>query len=208
VPTFSGRRFRVAILMLAAYIHRSEGGAVVARFQNISVNAVDGAPIAGQPPSADRVGRSVARVLGETGLCAWATVTQDGRAHINLGYFAQSADFHLYLLSHPASLHCRNVATNASMAVAVFVSPQDWNAPGRGIQLFGSCTEVGGRDVGDAERVYGHRYTAYAAWKAALKPDDPAGQYRFYRFVPERVKILDEVEFGDAVFVQAEIVRG
>jgi uncharacterized protein YhbP (UPF0306 family) len=180
---------------------------VVASFQNISANAVNGAPIAGQPPSADRVGRSVARILQETGLCAWATVTPEGRAHINIGYFAQSADLHLYLLSHPASLHCRNVATNASMAVAVFVSPQDWTAPGQGIQLFGTCTEVGGDDVGDAERVYGHRYTAYEAWKAALKPGDPAGEYRFYRFVPERVKILDEAEFGDAVFVQADIVK-
>jgi uncharacterized protein YhbP (UPF0306 family) len=180
---------------------------VVASLQNISANAVDGAPIAGQPPSADRVARSVAHVLEETGLCAWATVTQEGRAHINIGYFAQSADFHFYLLSHPASLHCRNVATNASTAVAVFVSPQDWTAPGRGIQLFGSCMEVGGDEVGDTERVYGHRYKAYAAWKAALKPGDSAAQYRFYRFVPERVKILDEAEFGDAVFVQAEIVR-
>jgi hypothetical protein len=43
--------------------------------------------------------------------------------------------------------------------------------------------------------------------QAALKPGDPAGEYRFYRFVPERVKILDEAEFGDAVFVQADIVR-
>jgi uncharacterized protein YhbP (UPF0306 family) len=180
---------------------------VVASFQNISANAVNGAPIAGQPPSADRVGRSVARILQETGLCAWATVTQEGRAHINIGYFAQSADLHLYLLSHPASLHCRNVATNASMAVAVFVSSQDWTAPGQGIQLFGTCTEAGGDDVGDAERVYRHRYTAHAAWKAALKPADPAREYRFYRFVPERVKILDEAEFGDAVFVQADIVR-
>lgn len=180
---------------------------MVASFQNISANAVDGSPIAGQPPSADRVGRSVARVLEETGLCAWATVTQEGRAHINIGYFAQSADFHLYLLSHPASLHCRNLATNASTAVAVFVSPQDWTAPGRGIQLFGLCTEVGGDEVGDAERVYEHRYSAYAAWRAVLKPGDPAWRYRFYRFVPEKVKILDEAEFGDAVFVQAEIVR-
>ena len=180
----------------------------MASFQNISAHAVDGAPIAGQPPSADRVGRLVARVLEESGLCAWATVTQEGRAHINIGYFAHSADFHLYLLSHPASLHCRNVATNASTAVAVFVSPQDWTAPGRGIQLFGPCTEVGSDDVVEAERVYGHRFTAYAAWKAALEPGDPARQYRFYRFVPERVKILDEAEFGDAVFVQAAIVRG
>jgi hypothetical protein len=93
------------------------------------------------------------------------------------------------------------------MAVAVFVSSQEWTAPGRGIQLFGLCTEVGGDDVDDAEWVYRDRYKAYAAWKAALKPGDPAEQYCFYRFVPERVKILDEAEFGDAVFVQSEIVR-
>lgn len=181
---------------------------MVASFQNIRANAVNGAPIAGQPPSADRVGRSLDRILQETGLCAWATVTRDGVAHINIGYFAQSVDLHLYLLSHPASLHSRNVATNASMAVAVFVAPQDWTAPGRGIQLFGTCAEVGGDDVGDAERVYGHRYPAYATWKEALKPGDPAGEYRFYRFVPDRLKILDETEFGDAVFVQADIVPG
>jgi len=179
----------------------------VVAFQNISANTVDGAPIAGQAPSAVRVERCVARILQETGLCAWATVTQEGRAHINIGYFAQSADLRLYLLSHPASLHCRNIATNASTAVAVFVSPQDWTAPGRGIQLFGICAEAGA-DEGEAERVYGHRYTAYGAWKAVLKLGDPAGQYRFYRFVPERVKILDEAEFGEAVFVQADILRG
>ena len=163
---------------------------VVASFQNISANAVDGAPIAGLTPSADRVARSIVRVLEETGFCGGRHTTQERRAHINIGYFAQSAELHLYLLSHPASLHCRNVATNASMAVAVFVSPQDWTAPGRGIQLFGSCTQIGGDDIGEAERVYEHRYTAYAAWKAALKLGDPAGQYRFYRFVPDRVKIL------------------
>lgn len=64
-------------------------------------------------------------------------------------------------------------------------SPQDWTAPARGIQLFGSCTEIGGDAICDAERVYEHRYTAYGQWKAALNPGDPAGQYRFYRFVPD-----------------------
>ena len=104
---------------------------VVASFRNISANAVDGAPITGQPPSADRVARSIARVLEETGLCAWATVTHEGRAHINIGYFAQSADFHLYLLSHPTSLHCRNVATNASMAVVSIRVTARLETPGR-----------------------------------------------------------------------------
>jgi hypothetical protein len=115
--------------------------------------------------------------------------------------------FRIAILMLAAYIHREVKVGNASMAVAVFVSPQDWTALGRGIQLFGTCTEVGD-DVGDAEQVYGHRYTTYAAWKAAINPGDPAGEYRFYRFLPNRVKILDEAEFGDAVFVQADIVRG
>jgi len=181
---------------------------VAASFQNISANAVDGAPIAVEPPSAERVSRAVERVLEGTGLCAWATVTEQARAHINIGYFAQSADLQFYLLSHPGSLHCRNLATNPSMAVAVFVSPQDWTAPGRGIQLFGTCTEVEGEELRDAEGEYQRRYAEYMQWKSALEPVDRAREYRFYRFLPERIKILDEAEFGDAVFVQAAIVRG
>lgn len=44
-------------------------------------------------------------------------------------------------------------ATNASMAVAVFASPQNWTDPGRGIQLFGTCREVSDADAHDAEHL-------------------------------------------------------
>lgn len=50
----------------------------------------------------------------------------EGQAHVNIGYFAHSDDLHFYLLSHPRSLHCRNIATNPSMAEAVFTTPQNW----------------------------------------------------------------------------------
>jgi hypothetical protein len=58
---------------------------------------------------------------------------------VNIGYFAYSGDLRPFLLSHPGSLHCRNVAANPSMAVAVFPSPQSWTNPGRRVQLFGTC---------------------------------------------------------------------
>jgi len=32
--------------------------------------------------------------------------------------------------------------------------------------------------------------------------------YAFYRFLPKRIKILDEREFGGAIFVTAAVVRG
>jgi uncharacterized protein YhbP (UPF0306 family) len=178
-----------------------------ARFANIRAVRVDGTVVPSELPSSDRLERSVSSVLDDTALCAWASVSSDDRAHINTGYFARSEDLKLCLLSHPSSLHCRNIVTNPSMAVAVYASAQHWTAPGRGLQMFGACTQVAGDDARQAERTYVNRFPAYADWKAGLKPGDPALDYRFYQFVPVRVKILDEGEFGDAVWVQADIVR-
>lgn len=104
---------------------------------------------------------------------------------MNIGYFAHSDDLHFYLLSHPRSLHCRNIATNPSMAEAVFTTPQNWTDPGRGIQLFGTCQVVSDAEAHEAERVYQQRYDPYGDWKAPLKRGDPALAYRFYRFVPD-----------------------
>lgn len=51
------------------------------------------------------------------------------------------------------------------------------------------------------------RFRAYAVWKSALQPGDPAREYWFYRFQTERLKILDEGEFGDAMWIEAEVNR-
>jgi len=175
---------------------------------NIRTVRVDGTSISSEPPpSLDRVLRSLYGILDETTLCAWATVTANSHAHVNTGYFAYSDRLEICLLSHPGSVHCRNIETNPSMAVAVFSSAQNWMQPGRGIQLFGACMQVEGADAAEVGRIYGQRFPAIANWKAALKAGDPALDYRFYRFVADSVKILDEAEFGDAVWVQAGIVR-
>ena len=151
--------------------------------------------------SADRIWRSIARALAESPLCAWATVTGSRQPHINTAYFAYSEDLDLYFLSHPSSTHCRNVSANPSMAVAVFASTQSWTSPGLGLQLFGRCEPATGMHSEAAERLYGLRFPAHAAWKDTLKPGETAFAYRFYRFVPEMIKILDEAEFGDAVWL-------
>ena len=38
-----------------------------------------------------------------------------------------------------------------------------------------------------------------------LARQEPAASYRFYLFEPRRLKILDEAEFGDGIFVSAEL---
>jgi uncharacterized protein YhbP (UPF0306 family) len=150
--------------------------------------------------------RAVYRALHETTLSAWSTVTPEGKAHVNIGYFAYAEQFELYLLSHPNSVHSRNLQSNPSMAVAVYTSTQRWTDPGRGIQLFGSCVEAAGADLARAQQVYGERFPDFAVWKAALSPGDPARDYHLYSFTAHKLKILDESEFGDAVFVEVDVV--
>src|SRR5205814_6810141 len=108
------------------------------------------APLVLQAPaqriiSAARVRRSIVRILRTNTLCSLATVTANRRAHINHVYFCYSGDFAFYFLSDPSSQHCRNLKTNASMAITVFGSAQKWGGADRGVQLFGRCREAVGR---------------------------------------------------------------
>jgi uncharacterized protein YhbP (UPF0306 family) len=166
-----------------------------------------GRPLAAARVSAGRVRRSALRILGENVLCSIATAGSARRAHIHTAYFAFSDRFELTFLSHPGSRHSRNVARNASAAVAVFAPRQNWAGPDRGVQLFGTCRQVTGRHGQDAERLYARRFPAYKRWKTALKPESVAARYRFYGFRALTLKILDEREFGDGTFIKASVRR-
>jgi uncharacterized protein YhbP (UPF0306 family) len=158
-----------------------------------------------------RVRRSLARILRENVLCSMATIGPRNRAHINTAYFAYSEDLDFYFLSEPSARHCRNLRSNPSTAMAVFRSTQTWSGPDRGAQLFGATTETRGRGALEAERSYARRFRPYASWirGRGIGPEESERlrSYRFYRFRPDRVKILDEREFGSAVFVEASIER-
>ena len=157
--------------------------------------------------SEEHVRQSVLSILGANVLFSISTVTPKGRAHINTAYFSYSDTLELYFLSHPGSLHCRNLSRNASMAVTIFSSVQQWTDPGQGLQLFGACAVTSGASVEEAERAYRRRFPAYQNWKASLKNEDLAREYRFYRFDVASIKILDERNLGDAVFVSASVLR-
>jgi len=159
-----------------------------------------------------RIRTIVLRVLAETKLCSIATVAKGNRAHINTAFFAYSPNLELYFLSDPGSLHCRNLLANPSMAMTIFDSHQKWENPGRGIQLFGSGQRTGGRQADHAESVYGTRFPAFARWMKGTTPTERRQgallrSYALFRFLPSRVKILDEADFGGAVFIIASVRR-
>ena len=137
------------------------------------------------------------RLLDASALCAIATASPNGRAHINTAYFAWSPDFNVVWLSEPRARHSRNIRMNASAAISVYDSRQTWGKRDRGIQLFGNAREAA---VGEAEEAYADRFPEYDASELAA--------YRFYVLQPQRLKLFDEGEFGTGVFVTARVAHG
>src|SRR5467141_3479905 len=154
-----------------------------------------------EPVSERRIRATVMRILAETKLCSIATVARGSRAHINTAFFAYSPNLELYFLSDPGSLHCRNLLANPTMAMTVFDSNQRWENPGRGIQLFGTSHRTRDREADRAEVTYGTRFPAFTRWMRDVTPAERRQaarlhSYALFQFMPNRVKILDEAEFG------------
>ena len=163
--------------------------------------------------SDERVRRSITRILRDNVLCSISTVAPGSRAHINTAYFSYTPELAVYFLSDPSSRHCRNLERNPSLAMTVFKSAQEWGGQDRGLQLFGACRKTRGRGAEEAERCYAARFSRYDTWirgmtRAERRQAALLRSYAFYRFLPDRIKVLDEREFGGAIFVTAAVVRG
>ena len=68
-----------------------------------------------------------------------------------------------------------------------------------------------GRDAKKAEQLYSRRFPAYAKSIVSHQDEPLAAQLRscsLFRFVPRTIKVLDESEFGHAVFVTVVMNKG
>jgi uncharacterized protein YhbP (UPF0306 family) len=146
-----------------------------------------------------RLAAEARSLLEVSTLCAIATVTSGGQAHVNTAYFAWSDEFQLVWLSEPHAQHSRNVRANGRASVAVYDSAQRWGGRDRGIQLFGTARELEHSADGDAEALYAARFPRYRR--------DELSAYRFYVFKSRRLKVFDESELGAGVFVTARLGR-
>ena len=155
----------------------------------------------------ERLYDRVIRILEDNNLCSMATNGEKERVHINTAFFCFSDQLDLHFLSDPASIHCRNLSRSPHMAMTVFDSHQRWGAAHRGLQLFGHCTIATGPAENAAHELYSRRFP-YAEFLSSLSPEKrQAFSLRFYSFTPATVKILDEEEFGEEVFVTAEVLK-
>jgi uncharacterized protein len=136
------------------------------------------------------------RLLDGSTLCAIATVTPEGLAHVNTAYFAWTAAFEIVWLSDPDARHSANLAANPTAAVTVYDSGQAWGGADRGIQLFGSAGEL----EQATSPAYELRFPAFESARF--------GSYRFYVLRPSRMKLFDETELGAGTFVTATVDDG
>jgi uncharacterized protein YhbP (UPF0306 family) len=153
-----------------------------------------------QPIGVRRMAATAQRLLDASTLCAIATVTPSGRAHINTAYFAWGRNFNLVWLSEPRARHSKNIRATKSAAIAVYDSGQTWGRPDRGIQLIGAADETSPVAAADAESLYAARFPEYDGRGLSA--------YRFYLLRPRLIKLFDEHEFGTGVFVTARLVDG
>jgi uncharacterized protein YhbP (UPF0306 family) len=153
-----------------------------------------------RPVASARLAAIARELLDASPLCAIATVTPRGRAHVSTAYFAWSRELDLVWLSGPQATHSRNVRANPTAAISVYDSRQSWGEPDRGIQLFGSARELEGVAAQKWETLYAERFPDYG--RIAL------GAYRFYRLRPDRLKLFDERALGAGVFVTAAVAGG
>ncbi len=158
----------------------------------------------------DRLRAAVLGILDANALCTMATRSAAGVVDINTAFYSFSEELELYFLSNPASAHCRNLAHTGQMAVAVCDSHQEWGATRAGLQLYGTGGPVPAGHCERARASYAARFPRYFDLVLRAGEDADAATaldaLRLYRFVPARIKILDEHEFGEEVYVMAAVV--
>lgn len=150
-----------------------------------------------RPIAAKRLDGVARALLRAAPLCAIATVSPGGQAHVNTAYFAWTDRFEIVWLSSPRARHSRNIDASRTAAIAIFDSHQTWGDEDRGIQLFGTARELRGRAAENAGRVYARRFPD------ARDLDTDA--YRYYRLATRRMKLFHERRFGGATFVTVRV---
>jgi general stress protein 26 len=141
--------------------------------------------------SSRRLERVARRLMAAAPLCALATVSAGGRAHVNHMYFAWNDRYDVFWYSDEESVHSRNLARNPSAAITIYDSHQVNGRPDRGIQLFGAAA------ISRDEQ-------ASPAYKRRFRGVDPSA-YTAYRFRPRTVKLFDERSLAPGTLVTARV---
>ncbi|MEX0613770.1 MAG: pyridoxamine 5'-phosphate oxidase family protein [Pirellulales bacterium] len=147
---------------------------------------------------------TVCKILDSTRLCSLATVTPAGAPYINTTFISRTSDLRVHFLSDPATQHCKNIAEQPLVAMTVFSTEQGWGEGLSGLQIFGTAS-LASAEEGEAN--YAERFDNYREYWRGLS-DEERSEFpgRFYVVQPTRIKIFDEDDYGEDVYVDAEVL--
>lgn len=111
-------------------------------------------------------------------------------------YYTFDDSLQLYFLSDPATIHCRQIAQNSNVAVAITDTRQDMGGFKKGVQMWGTANQIS--DVSKIKH-------ALSLWKDYLKVQDPEFTYenmvknvisgRMYQVIPKKIKFFNQELF-------------
>lgn len=159
--------------------------------------------------SHDALVASVQKIVSTTTLISLATTNEDSSPHINTAYFAVTGiALDLIFLSPADSQHIKNLSVRPKAAAALYPTGQPWDGEKMGLQLFGRVSHIEKSDAKAAHKSYSHAFPSYASWLDS-EPKETRDQLmkNFYVFQTAKIKVFDESQFGEEVFIEAEVLR-
>lgn len=125
-----------------------------------------------------------------------AVATQGEHPWVASVYYSFDQDLNLYFLSDPTTLHCKQIAKNPRVSVAIADSHQSPAMLKIGLQLWGEAQQIS-----DSRKV-SH---ALNLWKTTLKVKNKELTYanmvkkvvtgRMYQITPKLIKLFDQKQF-------------
>lgn len=158
------------------------------------------------PPAT--VAESVEGIVSQTPVLALSTSDTSGAPHANMAFFALGADFDLFFMSEPSSLHGRNVAERPFASVAMWLTPPEFGEQLQGMQLEGECSVAEGDVAAEAFDAYSGRFPAMRRDPAIRESYlNGTAASSLYRFRVSKLTLVDEPRLGRRNYLHLEVVR-
>lgn len=157
--------------------------------------------------SDEKLNQSIYNILDTNRLLSLATVDSEQKPHINTAYFSFNDKLHLFLITDPATKHARNIETNNSVALTVFDSHLGFWTEMQGMQLFGKCYRTPTMQIPTALGSFVKRFPVFT--QLVKRPEDMFDKsltVRFFTIEIEKIKLFDEPNFGEEVFINLTLV--
>jgi uncharacterized protein YhbP (UPF0306 family) len=148
---------------------------------------------------------SIQSILKQNLLCSLASINSDSSPHINTAYFSILNNWSLIILTQPTTIHGKNLRSNDRVALSIFDSTQPWGEPHCGLQLDGTCKLVSDEGSAAAFSSYSRRFPQFLKLCSTVTEMLSTLESRFYVVKIERVKLIDEVAYGEETHFEVDL---